>query len=179
MRDYEAEYRYMLTDPKHSEIIEHLPTLRRYASASLSVAELGVHDGSTSFAMMMGRPRTLIAVDLVRHPEIDGVEEAARDLGVRYEFLLGDSRQVTLPFIDMLFIDSFHSGNHLEAELNRHSGGVSRYILLHDTEIFGDVGEDGAPGLWSAISAFLRNHNEWRLAWHHTNNHGLSCLVRT
>lgn len=178
MRDYEAEYRFMLIDPKHSEIIEHLNILRRYASVCDSVVEIGTHDGSTAFAMMMGRPNRLHCIDIRRHPDIEMLEDAAHDLHVSFEFIESDSLRVSPRETDLLFVDSYHTGSQLIQELAVHGAYVRRYILMHDTEIFGDVGEDGGPGLWGAIRSFLMSTTVWRLDWHRENNNGLTCLVR-
>lgn len=43
--------------------------------------------------------------------------------------------------VDMLFIDTFHVYGQLRRELARHHGSVSRYIVLHDTEVDKDPGE--------------------------------------
>ena len=49
-----------------------------------------------------------------------------------------------------------HTADQLTRELQRHAGKVRQRIVLHDTQIFGERGEDGGPGLLVALRAFLR-----------------------
>ena len=49
-----------------------------------------------------------------------------------------------------------------------------RRISLHDTQIFGEQGEDGGPGLLPALRRFLREHPEWSVVYHTQANHGLT-----
>jgi hypothetical protein len=78
----------------------------------------------------------------------------------------------------MLFIDSRHTAEHLWGELLRHAPQVRRWIVLHDTVIFGETGEDGGPGLLPAVRRYLRDHPEWTVKSHARNNHGLMVLTR-
>jgi|KBSSwiStaDraftv2_1062776.scaffolds.fasta_scaffold174202_2 hypothetical protein len=39
-----------------------------------------------------------------------------------------------------LFIDTWHVCEQLETELSRHSVRVRRYLVMHDTVTFGEVG---------------------------------------
>jgi hypothetical protein len=81
---------------------------------------------------------------------------------------------------DFLFIDSFHAYSQLRQELERHAGKVSSYLAMHDTEVFGKVGQDGTtPGLQQAINDFCDAHpDEWFEVDCFTNNNGLTVLSR-
>ena len=182
----EEKFQSQLTDPKHSDISPHLYTLRRYAAASRSVVEMGTSDGSSALAFLLARPDWVITYDLWRLPEVDQLEVWARELGVEFEMHAEDSRVAIIPDCDLLFLDTDHVTETLLTELQRHSPKVKKYILMHDTQVCGErscqVGgsekEWIGPGLWQAISEFLRNHDEWQLGWVMHEHPGLTCLNR-
>lgn len=167
-----------LTDPICSDVAEHLVLLKRYASVCESVVEVGTYDGTTALAFLLGKPKRLRCVDIARRPEVDRLEEVARELGVHFRFTLGSSIEVDPTDCQMLYIDTWHYGEQVFRELERWHQSVSRYILMHDTESHGDGGMCGGSGMWVGIGDFLRGHPEWRLNWHRENALGLTCLVR-
>jgi hypothetical protein len=79
---------------------------------------------------------------------------------------------------DLLFIDTLHTAAQVEAEL-RHAHRVRRYLVFHDTVLFGEHGECGQPGIMPAIEAFRIAHPEWREFCHMRNCNGLLVLERT
>jgi len=50
--------------------------------------------------------------------------------------------------------------------------------VLHDTQIFGERGEDAGPGLLVALRAFLKANPEWSVIDHTQVNHGLTVISR-
>ncbi len=173
----EEKFQSQLTDPKHADVAGHLWTLRRYAAASRTVVEMGVADGSTTLAFLLGRPNHLFSFDLWRQPEIDQIEVWAKELGVEFQMRSGkegDSRKVYCPPCDLLYLDTDHVSETLTIELERHSPFVRRWIALHDTQTCGEyecnpADYDGPwipPGLWlGAIGPFLRKHEEWDIGY--------------
>ena len=79
---------------------------------------------------------------------------------------------------DLLFIDSEHTTPRLLAELRAYAPNVSRYIVMHDTGIYGQTGEDNGPGLLTAIRTFLDENPQWFAAYHTQNQYGLTVLGR-
>jgi hypothetical protein len=64
-------------------------------------------------------------------------------------------------------------------ELAKHSPKISKFIILHDTVLFGETGQDGTmPGLLRAIEEVLSANPQWQIAEKHLNNNGLICLKR-
>jgi len=199
----EAQYnRERLTG---SDINEHLPTLRRYASECETVAEFGVRAVVSTWALLSGliaRPganRRLVCVDLAPVPQISSVADIAREAGVRLEFQQTDSVRADLgDGVDMLFIDTWHVYGHLRRELAAHHTKVRRYIAMHDTTVDSERGEtlrcgqdiasamaasgysavDVTTGLSRAIDEFLAEHPEWVVDSVYVNNNGLTILRR-
>ena len=101
---------------------------------------------------------------------------------------------------ELLFIDTWHVYGHLKKELNRWNQHVTKYIVLHDTTIDGEIGEsvrmamyhnieqevlesglseeDIRKGLWPAVEVFIIEHPEWKIKERFTNNNGLTILER-
>lgn len=98
----------------HSDIYGHLPTLRLFACQCKHVTEFGVRSGVSTTALLaglVGREETqLVPFDLSRSAEVDTLECAA---GSVFRFVLGDSRRVDIESTDMLFIDTFRTGEQL------------------------------------------------------------------
>lgn len=161
-------------------------TLRRYASASRVITEVGVDDGSSTLPLLLGRPEAVYSFDLWRQPEIDQIEEYARELKVDFHFSIGDSRNINIPVCDFLFLDGDHVTEVVALELERHCNQVQKYIFLHDTQTCGDrscqLGSHElpwiGPGLWAAIGPFLRRHSEWYLGYVTHESCGLAGLFR-
>jgi hypothetical protein len=79
----------------------------------------------------------------------------------------------------LLFVDTWHTGEQLAAELARHADKVARIMAFHDTQSFGEIGEDGTSrGLRPALDEFLAAHDEWYLAEEYRHENGLTVLRR-
>lgn len=77
---------------------------------------------------------------------------------------------------DMLFLDTRHTGTRAYAELTAYSPLVKRYIVFHDTALYGQTGEDGQPGLLDAIRRFIKEQPQWFIASHNPEQYGLTVL---
>jgi hypothetical protein len=199
MTTIERKYREKCETP--SDIHDHLPTLRRYAAQCDSVTELGVRTVVSTWAFLAGlqtrKPAptgeapggahvlpVLLSVDIAA-PEKHGgnlveVVEAAREGNVDFLFLEADDRQIIIPNTDLLFIDTWHVYEQLQAELRLHADQARKFIILHDTETFWERGETaGHQGLGSAITEFLEEHRrEWGVREQFSNCNGLMVLAR-
>ncbi len=187
-----------------SDIHRHLPTLYRQAKRCETVAEFGVRGIVSTWAFLRGllennsKTKELICVDIEDVPELQSVQQIARDSGIGLTFQRHDSATCTIPTVDLLFIDTWHVYGHLKRELRKHHGSVRKYILMHDTELDGVLGESqrhgwnireqaqksGYPeaeircGLQRAITEFLADHAEWKLLRRYHYNCGLTVLAR-
>ncbi len=79
---------------------------------------------------------------------------------------------------DLLFIDSQHTAVRLREELAKFAPRVRHYIVLHDTAVHGQRGEDGGEGLASAVRDFCESSSEWFIATHTLKQYGLTVLSR-
>ena len=192
-----------------SDINEHLPTLFRYGKECKSVTEMGVRSGRSTTAFLAARPESLISYDIdgtyFREHVEPGYAKAAAEAGVSFRFEVADVLGIEIAPTDLLFIDTWHVYDQLIQELRTHSPRVRKYILLHDTETFGYVGEQtkgdrikkdiagflartlspklsfevpARGGLKAAVAQFLEEDPRWEQREHFTNNNGLTVLAR-
>lgn len=164
---------------------EHLGLLRDLVRSApgCRVVEFGVRAVVSTWALLAGRPGEMVSVDIAR-PPADRLEEATRaaiEAGVDWRFILGDTRNLRPVSCELLFIDTLHTCAQLSDELRLHAAGVTRWIAMHDTETFGERGEDGSePGLLAAIRRFLDDPegSPWRVVHHVAHCNGLVVLER-
>jgi hypothetical protein len=185
-----------------SDINEHLPVLRDYASKCQHVTETGVRSAVSSYAFataLVGRPNVkLIQVDLNDHPNIQQFKRDCANEGLSVKFYEQSDLECPMESTDLLFIDTWHIYGHLKRELARWNEFVNKYIILHDTtvdewhgesircmmNISEQVKQSGYPeleirmGLWPAVVEFLSQHPEWVIEKRLTNNNGLTILRR-
>lgn len=154
------------------------PTLRSYAQGRRHVTEFGVRGVFTTWAFLAARPGRLVSYDIERSPNIEEAVSEAGKAGVPFEFLQQDVLAALIEPTDTLFIDTRHTYAQLRAELARHADWVSRHILVHDTESYGEKGEDGGPGEMRAIDEFLAARPEWSLKERIRESNGLVVLER-
>ena len=197
----EKEYHIKCGHP--SDINEHLPTLRHYASDCTHVTECGVRGAVSCYALGNGirgkKGARIVLVDLNECDAIDIFVDHCENEGINATFYADSDLKCPIEDTEMLFIDTWHVYGHLKRELSRWHSHVKKYILLHDTTVDGEYGEsirlgwnileqskdsglpveEVAKGLWPAVEEFLKEHPEWTLKDRFTNNNGLTVLVRT
>ncbi len=161
---------------QQTDINEHLPKLQELAKSVCRVTEFGVREGHSAVALVSAKPVRMISYDI--NP-MDKELERTLSSNANFKFMIGDSTKVDIEPTDLLFIDSLHTYDQLLVELFRHHRNVSKYIVLHDTVAFGEVGEDGGQGLNEAIKEFIcGNPSEWQIKETLINNNGLTILER-
>lgn len=185
-----------------SDIHEHLPTLREYASRGNSVVECGVRAVVSSYAFacaLKGKTGALLTlIDPVRSPNVESFRVECEKEGLATQYFEASDLDCPLVEADLVFIDTWHVYAQLKRELHRWHVAARKYIALHDTTVDEWHGEtirnkwdaeaqskeSGFPvdeirkGLWPAVSEFLAQHPEWTLEARYTNNNGLTILRR-
>lgn len=176
-RSKPAEQKYLAAVSTPSDINEHLQYISGMAGGK-RITEFGVRLGVSTTAWLWGRPACLNSWDINSCPVLGELHDIAAELGVNFSFQVGSSTTTPITETDILFIDTLHTAGQLTLELEALSGQVRERIVLHDTLIYGAIGEDGGPGLNSAITAFLGIHPEWVVETVFTHNNGLTVLRR-
>jgi cephalosporin hydroxylase len=121
------------------------------------------------------RPYKVVSVDIEEQPvqNFKRLQQLTQDCGVDWSFVKSSDLEVKLAHVDMLFIDSNHRFEHVQALLRTHELTVSKYIILHDTSwdrapqrsLWSHI-DDQYPGnpVWSAVKEFL--HTDQGREWH-------------
>ena len=145
---------------RSSDINEHLPVLDRLAKECKHVTEFGVREGASTRAWM-NNDVELISYDLFRSEEVMQLFYHAREAGKSAQYIIANILQLqAIAETDLLFIDSLHNYEQCHFELTNFGNRARKYIVFHDTETFGKVGESSPSGLLLAISEFLLNNRE-------------------
>jgi hypothetical protein len=164
----EEKYQELLNTP--SDINEHFPLIRQSVEKGDRVVELGVRDCVSTWALLAGKPEALICCDVNLPPEknLKEVEDVTKEAGIGFLFMQVDSTHLTVPMMDVLFIDTLHLYSHIVKELWRHSEHVEKRIIFHDIRI---------PEVRSCIQDFLFNTN-WKYEAENLKGNGLAVLKR-
>lgn len=167
-------YKQLCATP--SDINEHLPTLKKYAEQSDFIVELGVRSIVSTWALLAGKPKQMLSVDIT-HPKDYGADifpvyDMTAAEGIDWHFTQQSSLDIQLPPHDFLFIDTIHTKEHLSQELVKHADMAKKFIGFHDTHIA------GLDEMMECINEFLATHPEWQIEEDYTNNNGLTILKR-
>lgn len=158
-----------------SDINQHMAYLRALAEHCTHITEFGVRTGNSTVAFAAGlKPDgKLVGYDI--NPPMLGLPRS-------WEFIQADTGKLEdIAETDLLFIDTLHDCAQVAAEL-RHGKRVRKWIVFHDTVLFGTREESTGipPGINQAIWDFLAaNWREWRVEQHVSHNCGLLTLRRT
>lgn len=157
------------------DIMEHLPTLKKYASECDHVTEFGVRWMVSTWALLAGYPKHMISYDINKPPNnLDEIYDKVPN----FKFIQANVLDIEIEETDLLFIDTLHVYEQLKQEFNLHSNKAKKYIILHDTTTFSKNGEGGGVGLEPAISEFLETNHNWKIKEVFHNNNGLTILER-
>jgi hypothetical protein len=167
----EDKYVQLCTTP--SDINEHLPTLRKYASECSSIVEMGVRAIVSTWALLAGMPRKMLSIDIVNPNDIGAnlqeVYSACAGPGIEFTFIKSNTFDIVIGECDLLFLDTLHTYEHVKKELALHGNKARKYIIIHDTM--------HNPPMFAAITKFVQD-NPWCIREVFTNNNGLVVLRR-
>lgn len=199
----ELKYQYDWHCSHSSDIVEHIPVLRRLAEQCTSVTEIGLRDMNSTWGILVGlsenskQQRKYVGIDMECPPTkiFNLAKRLAKENGIEFHFIQENDMDIDIEPTDLLFIDSLHTYCHLTYELEKFCSKANKYIAMHDTDepwgfmddfqqYFGDRSEyppeidRNKQGLWQAVVDFLNRHPEWDLHERRLNNHGLTILKR-
>jgi cephalosporin hydroxylase len=174
--EVEHEYKLCLNSP--TDINEHLPILREYASKCNHITELGTRFGNSTLAFMVVRPKKFVTYDVAYNEKIDYLKKIAIDNDINFHFREENPQEIEET--DLLLIDTDHHVDQCSKELKLHADKVRKYLIFHDVVSFWEKGQgyESGGGLRYAIEPFMAEHPEWKQVYRAENNNGLLILER-
>jgi hypothetical protein len=162
-----------------SDINQHLPILRKYAEQCNHITEFGAKGAVSTWALLAGKPRILNSYDIRYHPDIEKAKKIAAENNIDFTFNTKNVLHIEITDTDLLFIDTYHTYDQLKEELRLHGNKASKYLILHDTNIFGRRSVDGSnKGLLDAIEEYLSQNPHWKIIEQTSDNVGLTVMQR-
>jgi hypothetical protein len=185
-----------------SDIYKHLPILHEYAKKCDHVTEMGAREGNSTSAFLYANPKKFVSYDYqYKNPEphLEGkikelilILESAKTQGINCEYIGADVLSIEIEETDLLFIDTWHCYEQLKRELELHGKNVRKYIIFHDTTLYGKIGEgyphsdpnhpqkdnlDGSGGILFAIDEFLELNTNWVIEYQTEENCGIIVIA--
>lgn len=159
------------------------PTLRKYAQKCEHITEFGVRGVFSTYAFLAARPRVMRSYDIETSANINEAGEVSAENGIDFIFKAENVLETAIEETDLLFIDTLHVYRQLKQELALHADKVHKYILMHDTETWGEDDEipienEEPKGLKLAIVEFLDENPQWKVKEHIKESNGLTILER-
>lgn len=159
------------------DLNEHMPKLRALASGIHHVTEFS-HRRESLLAFVAGCKERVVSYNLeADNPLVKTILSQAPQLQLASK----DSPEVpVIEQTDLLFLDTVHTAERLQQELDKYAGSVNRFIVLHDTVLHAHTDQFGkSPGFCSVLEKFaVGKDKEWFLADHNPNQYGLTVLSR-
>lgn len=198
-----AEVSEYLKTKAQRDLDQHADTFRSFASRCESALEFTKRRESTAFLLAglaevpccqrNGCQKTecdrscqkearLVSYQEEQDTLLERLDVLAEEAGIAYTNISTNLDSVPTvegdETFDLLFVDSRHNGERLEEELEAVGHRINKYILLHDTQIYGMAGDNGGRGLLSAAREWCRKHPEWYVAWTTHTQYGFLVLSK-
>jgi len=181
--DFEKIYQEAVSN-QTGDMYIHLPIISKLVEDCKHVTELGLGKAESTKAFLRHNVE-IHTYEIDPLPESVEFIEQSKKAGKNITLHIGDTREVEIEETDLLFIDTYHSYDQVKKELELHAGKVRKYIMFHDTTLYGFVGQGYAPesdyyqiGIWPAIQEFLDTHVEWQIIHHVDENNGFTVLQK-
>ena len=157
------EPEYMLV---HKEIKERLEGCNSYT-------ELGVNQGATLAIALLQNVKKIRAYDIALTP-YNKAKSLFNTHIIEHELdcvvFEADTLAINLDEVDVLYIDTRHTHDHLIKELRLHGHKAKKYIIFHDTF--------AQKGLKQAVQEYVATHDEWSIVTDCEVNVGFMTIQR-
>lgn len=162
-----------------SDLHTHLPKLKELASKCGTVTEITQRHQST-VALLAGQPSRLISYTSAlgsSHilPMLDKIKGNTTLVLLNKDAL---DPEVSAEPTDLLFIDEIQLSDRIWAQLQKFGHTCARFIIFHDTQIYGERGPNGQAGILPALRRWVKERPEWSVIYHTQEQYGLTVLGR-
>ena len=168
--------RFELIKNSVSDINEHVETIFNITKGCKTAVSLQIGKGDAAFSLLLGC-QLHISVD--PNPAQDTINFLNEYFGKKSIVIRQNTcESIDVENFDVLMVDSHHTASNVEKELKAHAHKVNKFIIFHDTFLYGEVGDDGGEGIKKPIYEFLSNNQEWKIIHEANNNNGLIILAK-
>ena len=136
-----------------------------------TITEFGPFQGCSTAAWLSLRPKKFVTVDQGVSLDVDLYKKAAEEINVDFQFIQGSDLEIEIEPCELLFIDTVHTSEHTYQELQRHADKVFRYLVFHDVA-------EPRFGTLAGIKRWWKDHPEWRIKYHDSNDCGFMILEK-
>ena len=155
---------------------QHMPKLRELADECDTIVDISIRQESY-VALAASKAKTVFSYSN-EHNKI--TDEIAK--------LRGQKRLPANPWVvedipdcDLLFLNTRHTGDQVLRELTMLGSKVKHYIVLHNTQIFGELGEGYTPekpipGILPALRKYMKENPNWSIVSHDDRQYGLTVM---
>lgn len=160
---------------QQSDLNFHVPKLRELAEKCRHITEIGKRSQAT-VAFLAAQPERLVSHNLALRG--NSVLAALKSRAGKTDFIIDqvDCMTVDAETTDLLFIDEHHRADRVWAQLEKYGAKCRRYIVLHDTHLHAEVGQDNMPGILPAVRRWVKERPEWSVIYHTVDQYGLTVL---
>ncbi len=152
-----------------------METLRDLAAKCTHVTQIGIWGTPSRIALAIGTRGKFIDYSSAQRPEWSELKQFMND---RFEGKELPANGLEIEETELLFIDTYHNEVETFNLLTKHSPKVQKYLVIHTTEIFGETGDDGGPGVLPGLRLFVQANRVWTTIRQDRNNYGLLVLSR-
>ena len=152
------------------DICEHFPLMLKYGKQCEHITEMGVRNVVSTLGWIGSNPKKLICYDIRRSNEVQDAIDTAADLGLDFTFHEADTRIIEIEETDLLFIDTEHTYDQMQKELELHGNKARKFIIFHDTAYCHEMNV--------AIKEFMEANPHWVDEEEVTNNNGFKIIKR-
>lgn len=168
------------------DLNEHFPWIRDTVSKVAHVTAI-VKRCEWDAAVLAGRPEVYIShnseftnLQQLLHQAVKSAQSNGRPKTKEYtthQKTLEELPSVEIEPTDLLILDTVHSADRVQLELQKHATKVRRWILVRGTAAFGLKAESGGgPGLEQGIGEFIATHKQWKRVWFAGQQYGMTLL---
>jgi len=159
-----------------SDINEHTDTIFNITKGCNTAVSLQIGRGDAAFSLLLG---CHLHISIDPNPAQDTINFLNDYFGKKSIVIRQNTCEpIDIDNFDVLMVDSFHTAKNVEKELKAHAHKVNKFIIFHDTFLYGEVGDDGGEGIKKPIYEFLSNNQEWKIIHEANNNNGLIILAK-
>jgi hypothetical protein len=173
----DVETLFAVVKRRPRDLDEHMDTLRTYAGKCERVTEFTARKEST-IAFLAGLPKTVTSYSTEVEAFTNQAAALVKDQTafIPKPFAIGQILP-TIDDTDLCFIDTRHNYATLSTELAIYGAKTTRFIIMHDTVLYGQNGDDGLQGLMLAIYEFIQKNSQWDVADQYDHQYGLTILA--